>query len=81
MLMPEYLKESSEYEAFSTIITRDERANAAYLMKGRLRRGVLANYIHRVHEGDRGCAGLVANCQPPLVASIPRMSPYIMSFL
>ena len=31
--MPEYFKKSSEYEAFSTIITRDERANAVYLME------------------------------------------------
>lgn len=30
---PEYLKESLEYEAFSTIITRNERANRARLIE------------------------------------------------
>ena len=30
MLMPEYFQKLSEYEVFSTIITRDKRANAVY---------------------------------------------------
>lgn len=47
MLMPENLKESSAHEAYSTIITRDERANAACLMKVVLQ-GVLVGYIYRV---------------------------------